>query len=209
MLDGINQYLRTLPAGITVELAPPVVVPEGANVEAVRQTILELRADLHATRSAPLYSSVAKAAIRASIAKHAGDCPLNVGHIIEGAPVQWPTVLTRGKLFGHVAMEAAPPIAGFAQSRTIDTFAVLCWLAGEAIAERMDAEVDSMADDTLALSPDERAEREAALLAQILELERIEETFIEDGGTEVARRPDHDPRAVLGLADAMPAPRER
>src|SRR5216684_3781512 len=166
VLQGINQYLAGLPHDIVVELAPPVAAPRGATIDSARAQIAELRADLHATRSAPLHSSVAKAAIRASIAKHAGDCPLNVGHIIEGAPVQWPVVLTRGELFGHANADGAPQISGFAQSRQIDTFAVLCWLAGAAIAERLDAEVDATADDTEALSADDRTAKEAELLGR-------------------------------------------
>jgi hypothetical protein len=52
------------------------------------------------------------------------------------------------------------------------------------------------------LDDQQRAEREAALLAAILNAERTEERLIEAAAAEgrtILRRPEADPRAVLGL----------
>ncbi len=208
VLSGIDQYLRSLPPGIVVELAPPVMPKKGATVESVRTQIAELRADLHATRSAPLHSSAVKALWRADITARAERCAPNVGDTLEGAAVQWPHTLTRAELYGHAVSEGAPQIAGFAQQRSVDVLGLMCWLAGEALMEKISEEIDAEADDAGALSDDDRAEREAALLSQILELGYVEETLIEASGAEVARRADADPRAVLGLSSDLPAPRE-
>jgi hypothetical protein len=67
-------------------------------------------------------------------------------------------------------------------------------------------EVDDLADDSQALDDAERGFREADLTARMLQTERVEEAFIEQAeaaGQTIARRPDADPRAVLGLADSV------
>jgi hypothetical protein len=136
----------------------------------------------------------------------------DVNHLFDGASVDavlWPTALQRAELFGHSVAEGAPRIAGFAQSRAIDAFGILCWAFGDSLIAMLEAEVDAMADDAAALDNDERAERESALLAKILEMERVEEAIIEAGGDQAKRRPDADPRAVLGLSSDLPPPRER
>ena len=73
----------------------------------------------------------------------------------------------------------------------------------------MSETVKRRGDDENALSADERREREIELHAKILELERAEEFHIEQiekNGGELLRRADADYRAVLGLADTLPAP---
>jgi len=68
----------------------------------------------------------------------------------------------------------------------------------------MEADISELADDEGALSDEEKREREAAILAEILEIEREEVAAIEDGAP-CALRPDCDPRAVLNLASDLPA----
>ena len=66
-----------------------------------------------------------------------------------------------------------------------------------------------IADDQNALTAEQRAEQIGEIDRDRLAIQREEEHWvgkaIEDGMT-MLRRPDADPRAVLGLADDMPAP---
>ena len=64
-------------------------------------------------------------------------------------------------------------------------------------------------DERECLSDEQRTEREAEIVAQMLQVERMEEQLImhaDDVGTAIARRDTADARAVLGLSDALPAP---
>jgi hypothetical protein len=87
-----------------------------------------------------------------------------------------------------------------------DALAVLCWLHHDSLIERLEAEIDDLADDSQALDDAERGYREADLTVRILQTERVEEAFIEQAeaaGQMIQRRADADPRAVLGLADSV------
>jgi hypothetical protein len=172
-------------------------------VDRVRKEMAELRADLHAVRSAPIPSAVAKRMVREQIEALAR-APNVLPTIEAGLPLGWPQRTMRGDFLGAAAGVAA---TGRAAVSGPDGLAVLCWLHRDALIERLEAEVDDLSDDSPALCDEERAEREAALLLAILEAERVEESFIEQAeavaGQTIARRPDADPRAVLGLADSV------
>ena len=70
-------------------------------------------------------------------------------------------------------------------------------------------EIDAVADDVNALTDHQRSELIAAIDRDRLAVQRDEEhwfTVATKSGTTLLRRPDADPRAVLGFADDMPAP---
>jgi len=205
VLRAVNAYVAGLRGDTLIEAHPPVTPEPGQTAESVGRQLADLGAELGRVRGALMRSTSAKALWRADIAAHAERCDPNVLHTLEGAPVQWPTVLVRGELHGHVAMEGAPMVVGFVQVRVPDTMAILSMLAGEALMERIAERIDEVADDANALDDDERAEAEARLLGQILEMERTLAAIVEaSGSTEYPK--DMDPRAVLGIVG--PPPRE-
>ena len=67
-------------------------------------------------------------------------------------------------------------------------------------------------DDAHAIASRDRPKLLAALRGEQLQWERIEESAIDAGATQggalIVRRGDCDIRAVLGLADSLPAPRD-
>jgi hypothetical protein len=73
----------------------------------------------------------------------------------------------------------------------------------------LDAEIDSVSNDKASLGEAQRREREAELKRTILKLEREEAYFVEIGNGAAMPRADGDPRALLGLGDDMPEPREQ
>jgi hypothetical protein len=163
-----------------------------------------MRADLNAVMSAPIPSSVAKERIRDQINKLAASGVPSVLSVIEaGLPMGWPKTTFRGDFLGVAGGAAA---MGQAAVGAPNALAVIAWLFKDRLLEKLEAEVDDLASDDAALSDEQRAEREAALLHGILEAERVEESFIEQAetaGQTIQRRPDADPRAVLGLADSV------
>lgn len=110
----------------------------------------------------------------------------------------WPVALT-------AAHRRASPNFSDQGGRRV-RLAVLCWLQRDRLVERLETEVNDLADDSQALDDAERGFREADLTARILQTERVEESFIEQAdlaGQTIARRPDPDPRSVLGRADSV------
>ena len=78
----------------------------------------------------------------------------------------------------------------------------LCEVFGAEIKAAMLARFDAEAGDSTGLAVGERREKLSALAGQIYELERAEESLIEvleADGHDIARRPDADPRAALGI----------
>lgn len=174
--------------------------PETA-VERCRQRVRELKADLHKVQSAPYPSSYAKA-VAAEYVERLRDIGAPAVHFLleAGVPrVDWPSrdvelipgaTSTPGAM--QFTMPAAPPHVSFA-----------AWVNPEGFLASLCREIDLCADDDAALSADERFKRSAAIAAEKLAAERDEEFWIDKAG--LARRPDIDPRAVLGLAVDLPA----
>lgn len=83
-----------------------------------------------------------------------------------------------------------------------DWGAILCWLVEERMTEELDAIIEAMPAPALALTPSEKAERLSTIKGKLLELERQEEAIIEaaeNDGQDIPRRPNADPRAILGV----------
>lgn len=200
-LANISAWLHRLMG--TVEFAPfsgPVPSPlrRGeaipAAVDRVRGEIAQAKADLHRIASAPLHSVEAKAAVRRQVEAMAEAGAPDVGPVLEGEPIRWPTFIQRSNS-NEVVVTGAP-----------DTRALLAWLFKGPLLTRLEAEIDAASDDRIALSSVQRRAEDARVRASLLALERAEEELIASApeGVRLWRRADADPRAVLGLADTVP-----
>jgi hypothetical protein len=115
-------------------------------------------------------------------------------------------------MYGHAAVEGMPPLIGFTSHNAPDVLGLLAWLFHDQLIAALDIEISAMADDDHALDDQQRSATEALLLSERLATERIEEALIEAAeaeGRNVVRRPNADPRAILGLSSALPAPPDR
>ena len=166
----------------------------------IRAELAELQAERHRVASAPMPAAEAKAAVRAEVETLAEAGTPDVGGCLEGGAIRWPTkTLTRSKDGPLVAWDV------------FDARALLAWLNRDRLIERLEAEVDALADDTEALTDAERAKEDARLRAEILRVEREEEAAIVTAAAEgiaIPRRRNADPRAVLELADNVPGHEE-
>lgn len=85
--------------------------------------------------------------------------------------------------------------------------AVVAWLDPDAMHARLCREIDVVSPGRDALSEEERVSRLASIDAELLSLERSEETLVSrlrELGGDAHRRPRADPRAVLGVEIAKP-----
>jgi hypothetical protein len=83
------------------------------------------------------------------------------------------------------------------------------WLHREALIQKIEAQIEEVSDDQHALTAAQRTEQISEIDRDRLAVQREEEFWVcsaIDDGMNVLRRPEADPRAVLGLTDDMPAP---
>jgi hypothetical protein len=85
-----------------------------------------------------------------------------------------------------------------------NVLALLAFIVPDQLIARLEGEIDKLTDDTGALTPEERAEKIAALESHRLNIEREECAFIRMAAGTVRYRADTDPRAVLGLNGPEP-----
>lgn len=93
---------------------------------------------------------------------------------------------------------------------SVDTMATLAWLFKRQLTDAVVAAVrEASGPDDDAIPIAARPKMLASVRTSLLELERIEETAVEEieaTGAMFERRPDADPRAVLGLASDLRPP---
>ena len=94
----------------------------------------------------------------------------------------------------------APPSIELSDSRNV--LGLIATFAPDLVIARFDALIKAMPESPFALSAEIRAQKIEKLTAQLDELERLEEHFIqraEDEDQTIARRLDADPCAILGV----------
>lgn len=196
LIQSIDDYLKMAQRkGPLTAFTGEVVVPKGDPSKVLsktREAIAELKADRHKVRSSSYPSSVAKAHVKSIIDEMADRGRPSVAALLENVRhVEWKGASAVRWEFGNQIDGAV--VAG-AQ--------LIAWLQRDALLAALYAEIDEMADDKNALSEEQRTAELARIEAQALEQERIEEVLVEDLGVD--RRPDADPRAVLGLDGPAP-----
>lgn len=204
----ITGYLDGLPSGAVLAEHRGAVAPRLPARSDVRQALDQarsrlpvLRADLHTIRSASLPTAELKAISRQRIEQLAERGEPNLAHFVDDgtSPFQLPMTRTAGIPGATPAGVVIP-----------DAWALLAWLHRDALIAALDREIDALIDDAHAMPAATRIAKEREMLAAILQLEREEEwlvTELRGSGVRVARRPDADPRAVLGLGSELPSPR--
>lgn len=180
---------------------PAKKAPADALAEA-RANIGKISETKRAASRASIPLSEAEASIIADIDRAAGK-GLNVGsalrrHVrlngrVERGRMIWPT----RRIMTANGMSDVP-----------DGFALLVWLNRDELKKRALEALRAAHDPKNALSDEDRAARLAELDAELLAQERIEEAAVEAceaAGIRVYRRPNADPRAVLGVEVIPPA----
>ncbi|TGQ87696.1 hypothetical protein EN851_27130 [Mesorhizobium sp. M8A.F.Ca.ET.208.01.1.1] len=179
-----------------------------ASIDASRKAIATLRADRQEVRTAPLPSSKVKERIRAEVEELAEKGRPNVFNAIEyGEAIGWPALTMPVSTAGLLVTSddaAARRLIGAANAAGPDALSLLAWLHRDALLAALDKEVDSLADDSVALDDDTRAKKLAQIAAALLDEERTEVMMVEKTRGDVAFRPDTDPRALLGIVGPDP-----
>jgi hypothetical protein len=185
LLATLQHFLQNLPSNVVlVDLKHPKPKIRGSATEAVegiREKIKALRRDIVAVQRAVPTPEEMKAAARETVKANADRARPKVNAT------------------NHGKMDIVFGALDFS-TRAITPFEHLCWLNPDDVIAKLDAEIDAQPKSALALSAVDKAARLEELSAAMLALERDEEALIASSpGQEIARRPQADPRAVLGV----------
>jgi len=182
-----RRWIEELPRGAALEDADAPKPEHDDDLESVRARVAARQKELRAVRAAPLSADELKRRGRAYVR----DLAASAAATISG---------TRGGTFGITFADVGS--APFADSQTdYRALRLLAWLDPERLTLRLEAEIDALptADG---LGVEERARAISELESQLLDLERQEESLVAAAaaaGRRVPRRPQADPRAVLGV----------
>lgn len=210
LIASAESYVRQL-GGRKIELAPSLPEPKLARgesffdaVEKARGKLAELRQDIEAAINAPIHSSAAKAAARAWVDNLAAAGGIDVSPLLDAGR---PPILPQKNM---PALKVFAGTSGLTEDYSAPNVEALFFrVHRDRILADLEHDIDIVADDASALSDEQRAKRISACKAAILDQERTEESLIvmaAESGLSVMRRPDADPRAILGLANSMPEP---
>ena len=184
LLAGLEHWLQNLPRNVVLEDIKKHSKPKFKGsaveaVEAIRDKLKTLRKDISAVQRATPTAEEMKAAVRATVQAN-GD---------RARPKITATEHKFDVTFGTLDFS----------TRAITPFEIECWLHPDDVVAKLDAEIDALPVSPLALSAADKAARLEELSAAMLSLERDEEALIAGSAQEIARRPQADPRAVLGV----------
>lgn len=201
LTGNLEQYVREHLAGVVAlyegdvpQLRSGEKAVDGL-ARAARRT-RSLKADRIEILSAPYPSSYAKQVAREQIAARVAAARPDVTAAIDhGGLIKFP--MTDASIDQSAA--------GGGRLYAVDAVALLAWAFPAEFQAAIDREIDAFADDPVALSEEQRTEKLAVIEADLFTSEREEAAFAELAG--LLPRADLDPRAALGLADTMPAPR--
>jgi hypothetical protein len=185
LLSACNQYLfqLRLPPGYVLESAPPpdiaIKTTTAKAIEATRRNITEVVSEIARTRALALKQSSKQAAMRSLLVRLALAARPRIDFAQDGsARITWPENLA-----------------------TMDSVAgLLALLFPQELTEAF--QLDAEPEPENAVSPEERDQQISKFANTLLQLERQEEFLIEraaDEGTEIVRRRDTNPMAVLQL----------
>ncbi|WP_156438133.1 hypothetical protein [Bradyrhizobium valentinum] len=224
LLGRIEGWLRSTAAGhdiVDIELVDPPKLLKAETpataVDRLRRRLRELDADAHRINSAPFPSSFAKSVAEnyinqladaatphvSSLVEHGGPLVID-GKMVE-PPIVFPTKMTRS---------AVDTAAGRVVStvETPDTIGLMAWLFRDQMLARIGEAIDAEAEDKIALSHEERAQRLAVIKSDREHVEQEEAHWLWQAfaaGVVVEPRADMAPDAFLGvqaIRASRPAP---
>ncbi len=203
VVQRIDAYIGDLPTSVAIKrFAGPAPKPKGTPADVIatcRARVEQIRAAMITVDTAPPPSAdlIKKALEQVDDLARRGEPDLSLLFANAGG-VEYPMT----DLFLRVS---GSPTA--VNGEVADTLALLAWLHRDALRKKVAALITEQADDEAAIAPADKSRRLDALRADLLAVERLECAAVEAAGTDDYRA-DTDPRALLGLADALPAPRE-
>jgi hypothetical protein len=208
VLTAVESWLKTGRPGGTIlkdHEAPPPALKAGetlaAALERARERVDECRSTVDRIENAPWPSAHFKHRLREQVEALCARGKPDIRPLLErDADAVWPESILRSSVLNAQLSEGARGAIGMAQAP--DALALLTWLLKDQLLKRLDAEIDSLADDDTALDAEAREIRLSEAMARLLEAERLEAGLtyaaLEQRLVGVEFR-DINPIAILGV----------
>jgi hypothetical protein len=202
LVDRVFDYLNSIPAGHRCEDASrtPVKFRKGDTpyeaVQRCRTKITELRAELAEVEGAPIPTAIAKKMAARQIEQLAERGRPNVDGLVAGTQREAVLPENASRIVGETSGYVDVP----------DAFALIAHLMKDRLIEVINAEIDAVGEDEIALSPEDREMKIAQINAQIAEIEADEAEYMwqaDRDGLTVPHRADIGIPALLGLSGAF------
>ena len=193
--ENVERFVRQLNAeNAKVAMRNCAIKPkEGETAEnaigALREKIATREADRHELQSKPYTVAEAIKIATAQISKLAERGRPNAYQLIDHLNMTWPTQHGLGDDYRGSRPHFEYP----------DALGVLAWLHKDALLAAIERDIRAAGDDENAISEADRIARDAALSAEILDLEYTECAAIWQNGDIDLLRPDCSPEAILGI----------
>ena len=204
LLRRAENYVADLRDPSKLTLAPEAPAPKLARasditteIEKTRTKIGKLKDERSAVENAPIPSKQAKQIVASFVDALAGN----------GRPDLWPVI--EGGRFPMLPRDTrAGALLPGAVEAPIDVVGLICWAFRDQIVDAFQKAIDEDADDSAALSAEDRKTRLEGIERELLSLERQDEALLavaREHLVMVPRREDADIRAVLGVEGPAPA----
>jgi hypothetical protein len=169
-------------------------LPPRVDTALTRKRLNDDEGPSHEVASAPLHSDEVREKAKRFVTSLASRFTPPIFWLFEPGinSFEWPTLPRAGSSPGD---PGDFDVAGFQ-----------AWLNPDAMLAAISREIYLLADNANALSVEERRAKEAEIRSEMLSIERFEEDLCI--AEDAPRRPEADPRAVLGLSDNAPAPKD-
>jgi hypothetical protein len=198
LATAIQDWLRSLPRGLVLEMAP-AISEKPLKGETVAQAIKRVRDEIGQARL---------------MLRQIEAAPLPKDELKAIARYQIEDLAERGKPTINTDRHALSVNFLNSKAYAADPYTpvyLMAWLHKEAVIKKVEAQIDAAPEPAMTLSDQERDRRLEEGKGSLDRLERFEELLIERAiteGSDVLRRADASPRAVLGVTTAQPK-RER
>ena len=195
LIRNLEDWLDANPRQAAAKTTPAPVPSIGTRADAarfVREKIEQFDGKAQTVSTAPLTVANAKKVARAEIEALAEAGRPDCAPLVRGQSIMWPRNTAT-----QINSSGTPIVVD-------DARAVLAWLHKDAMIAAVEAEVEAAAkvDGRKGYTDEKRAAELERIAAEKLAAEREEEALIaaiEAEGGRFDRRPDADPRAVLGV----------
>ena len=201
LMRRATEYVDDIRDPSRLTMAPEAPAPKvgrasdiSAEIEKTRSKIAKLKDERASIKSAPIPSVQAKTIVTQFVEMLAAN----------GRPDLWPTI--EGGQFPILARDDRAMQPGMT-APPVDALGLVAWAFRDQLVSAFSKAVDEDADDSAALSSEDRKTRLEGIDRELLALERQDEALVvlaRENLIHIARREDQDIRALLGLSDAAP-----
>jgi hypothetical protein len=179
-----------------IEVEPPKLLKSEGLMDGVarlQRRGREIKATIHSIRSSPFPKDHCKRRAHETVEALERRGAISVSRLVElDGEIEWPMQRASSQVIGGAER-------ALAFHETVDVVGLIAFIFKDALIAALDREIDAEADDAAALTHEQRQQREAEALGDLLAVEREESWFVwqaQSQGLPIEHRADISPLAL-------------